>query len=175
MSDSDQPSRGSGPSPIPHSKVAGFSLAMDALDNPDCAAAVQKGGTVQSAQQGLNSENYIPWYAGVPSGSGNSTAAQTSGFTVMLNTSIFNDPENVTVASVTAAGATYSAANYVQAMVQYYGLNPALVTTTDFQAIILLHELGHSLGGLPSDSSALNQSLANTGTIINDCFSNLKM
>jgi hypothetical protein len=163
----------SGAKTIPHSQVPGFGLAMDALENPECAGAVQKGGTVASAQTGLNAEAYIAWYPGVPSAIGASTVAQTSGFTVMLNTTIFDDPENATVASTTAAGVTYGTGNLVQWMVSYYGLDASAVTTTDFQAIILLHELGHSLGGLPSDASSPGQSLVNTGTIIDDCFGSL--
>ena len=168
---------GGGAMIMPHSQIGGFSLAMDALDNPQCAGAVQPNGTPQSAQSGLNNEKYIAWYPGIPSSTGFSSVAETSGNTVKLNTAIFTDPENVTTASVTAAGPVYSTQNWVsglvQAMQEMFGLALSNVTTTDFQAIYLLHELGHSLGGLAGDSTSNNQSMVNTMTIIENCFPSL--
>jgi RHS repeat-associated protein len=173
-SDSDQSSHGpGGVTAIQHSNVPGFSFAMDALESSKCAPAVQHGGTPQSTQAGLNGETYLPWYPGVPPANGLSTVAETNGFNVYLNTTIFTNPENVIVASTTAAGSTDSTEDFVQELIQQFSLDASLVTATDFQAIFLLHELGHSLGGLPPDSTSDNQSLDNTGTIIADCFPTL--
>ena len=59
-------------------------------------------------------------------------------------------------------------------MAKTYGLDYSALTIADFQAIILLHELGHELDGLPSDATSPNQSVKNTGTIITDCFPDLQ-
>ena len=52
-------------------------------------------------------------------------------------------------------------------------MKPGL-TVAQFQAIFLLHELGHVLNGLPDDTN--NEGLSNLSnkTLINDCFPTLK-
>ena len=55
-----------------------------------------------------------------------------------------------------------------------FGLKSGSLDTSTYWAIYLLHELGHVVGGLPSDKNSVPQSLANTQGVVDNCFASLK-
>ncbi len=62
----------------------------------------------------------------------------------------------------------------VKTFTDYFKLDADKFTATDFQALVLLHELGHSLGHMLPDASNLNANVKNTQKVIDNCFKDLK-
>jgi hypothetical protein len=102
---------------------------------------------------------------------GKTTIAFTAGFKTELNANAFFDP--TLVPGVNADG-TPTTKNLLLTMANNYGLDYSKLSVSDFQTIILLHELGHSLGVLPDDADSGNQSGKNTQTVVDKCFQDVK-
>ncbi|MGD0620017.1 MAG: hypothetical protein ABSB67_20430 [Bryobacteraceae bacterium] len=45
-----------------------------------------------------------------------------------------------------------------------------LTSLAQVQAAVILHELGHATGALPSDANSDTASMGNTATVVKDCF-----
>ena len=50
-----------------------------------------------------------------------------------------------------------------------YSIGPYVGGTSQAQAIILLHELAHTIDAIPSDATSVRQSVENTNTILQNC------
>jgi hypothetical protein len=147
--------------------IAGWDTAMNALNNPECDQAIG-AGNVEVAQAALaNTPIYNTSSPGTTGSALNPGA--TPGYynpdsgAIYLN-QIFYDPTG-------NVGGPFTAISLLQ--LNLPAIADVNITAATYQALVLVHELGHVLGGLPSDAGDGEQSLANTMTIINSCFSYL--
>jgi len=89
------------------------------------------------------------------------TSAEVDGNTIYLATNFYNPASPIPGAVL---GLTPIGLLQIQTGI-------STIDAATYQAIVLVHELGHILGGLPDDSQG--GSSDNTKTIINACFSYL--
>ena len=74
---------------------------------------------------------------------------------------------------VTVCLLTVWLASGVSCVLNAYGLKADSLTADTFWGIFLVHELGHVWNGLADDTNNTPASIANTQTVINDCFGGL--
>lgn len=153
--------------------VPGLDEAMNRIGT-DCVKAFGTKITVSTANATLAKLKYFAADLGVANDQGY-TVARTNGYTVTLNGSIFFDPAHVSKQS----GGTTSTGSLLPNFANVFGLNSSKFTATDFQAIYLLHELGHSLGwgdDTPSPGQRFESSsnYQHTKDIVDDCFKDKK-
>lgn len=92
--------------------------------------------------------------------------AQARGGGIVVNSSVFLDP--------THAASNTGTINYLKIFEEAFaekGVKPGRITTEVFQAIYLLHELGHLTRKLQGDIGSMDGSLSNTVNVIWNCFS----
>src|SRR5262249_19485864 len=153
--------------------VQGLEVAKKAVDCATCARAV--GGSKASAHAVRAALEGLYLY-GLDLGSVRESAdafeinvAERRGKVVYLNCGdVFFSPANVPL--VLEGGETVSLLMYHERLI---GLVDGSLTAEKFQAIYLLHELGHVLRGLPRDFGKADLSFANTKTVIQKCFREL--
>jgi hypothetical protein len=171
-----------GPTAVDPTTIAGWQLTNELLNDQDCAEAL--GGVngedakmrlrmVNITQQttgfpgfGPATANPIPAPPGAPAGSCfdiSWTGARTNGTSIVLNTPVFFGATNV-VGTTGKDLLFWVGQQFTHAF-----------TVEQFQALILLHELGHVLSGLPGDlfpngTGNLIQSNANSEKVIEKCF-----
>jgi len=182
--DPDQEPVGGGGLPLLlHSRIAGFQEALNALDSPECAEAL---GAVngEAAKIALNNkdifldDSLVATAHPLPDGtvdiayqSGNVSpeGVETVSPTVFLNPSApIPGTAGVELPGIAGLGPH----NVLEVEQSVHNLKP--LTTEDFQAITLLHELGHLLGGLPTDRGDVMASERNTQKVIDNCLGFLK-
>jgi hypothetical protein len=147
--------------------IRGFEAARKALECEICAQAV--GGSRASARLVREALENLYVYSTELGDPFDITVAVRDGQSVHVNSGdVFFAPENVPVGL--GEGQTINLLEYHEALL---GLRKASLGTEDFQAIYLLHELGHVMGGLPRDFGAADRSLDNTRTVTRNCFQEL--
>jgi hypothetical protein len=162
--------------------AAGFDEAWFALStaSADCLKDIGGGATTAATEENqLMNTIYLVADLGVGNG-GSMTIAippkAQNGYSTITNTVVLNADAffNPTQAPSINQNGLATTQNLVLNMADSLGLSYSSLTIADFQAITLLHELGHELGGLPDDSKSSQQSVVNSKTIANDCFPDLK-
>lgn len=145
--------------------------------NPKCASAIGGGKYTQvQVENQLMNEQFTAKDLGIAVGAADGSSysylvATTVGNLVTLNGDVFFDPTQVTGQN---PDGTTTVINAVTGIANYYGLDLSKFGVADFQALYLLHELGHTLKGLLPDNGNSAQSLANNQTVIDNCFANDK-
>ncbi len=167
-----------GPIPIQH-KGPAFDTANNALDNPDCAKALGapspeaakaalQNALVQIRDLGAPVTTVEPQPDGGTIYRVTYNGGQTFGGVITLNWQTFVLPTTPLRGYLGLFGAPQ---NLLDVWKTEFGLNS--LTTEQFQAITLLHELGHVLNGLLPDTNNLSVAEANTRTVIEKCFPSL--
>ncbi len=89
--------------------------------------------------------------------------------TITFNADIFFNPTNVTE---TLPGGGTTTLNLLPAFAASFRLDPTKFTAADFQAVFLLHELGHieNSAAIKADLNDRDASLNNNKTVIDNCF-----
>jgi hypothetical protein len=164
---------------------AGFDDAWFRLTQGDCAQALNNQGlTDRQVINALMNETFVAEDLGVATGTVGAdgasqydySVATVLGSHVTLNGDIFFSPESVTVQLTDPSGSVSArTVNLVTSFALANGLNPATFSAADFQALFILHELGHTLGGLKSDAHGTpaqntQNSLDNDTTVLTHCF-----
>lgn len=153
--------------------LQGFETARKAIDCKACTQAV--GGRKANAQKVRAGLEMLYLYT-LDLGSVRESAdsfeirvAERRGNVVYLNCGdVFFAPANVPL--TLEGGEMVSLLQYHERLI---GLVDGSLTTEKFQAIYLLHELGHVLGGMTRDFGRADISFNNTKTVIQKCFREL--
>jgi RHS repeat-associated protein len=179
--DNDDDQGGGG---IPNSKkgIRGVATAVSRLTD-GCAAAL--GSTAVKATSTLEtatikdaalafSIKFTPTPDGGAVYSVDYLAGKTPGDgSIQLNDNpALSDPSSVYVGTSPDGRKVF--ANLLEGMETDYGLKAGSLNADLFWAIYELHELGHVLTGLKSDTDNKPLSMANTQTVIDNCFKDLK-
>ena len=169
-------SGGANPTPNSQKGIQGFNEAFEALQNPQCASAL--GATsVSAAVQGLQFGVNIDPNADL----GNDLAVDGTGHvygsilggTWVPGTNDINLNGDIGNPSAVLAGYNSGVAVYANVPMQIeslFSLPAGSIDNNTFWALMLLHEFGHFLGGLPIDGGDGDLSIQNTGTVLSDCF-----
>jgi hypothetical protein len=151
------------PGEILITELEGGGDAEKALQDPDCANAIANG-TPQAALSML--KDGIRIFAedgGVVTPQG-VRIARTDRFNVYVNANVFFDPRRA--AAVSGTG------DYLSVFAEQFHLDRSKLTAGNFQAIYLLHELGHLQGVFKNEGSD-EENFGNTTTVISHCFKEL--
>jgi len=148
--------------------VAGYRVAMDALDSQECAEAVGAVNGEDAKMRFRNAEILVDPSLPAPTTVliGKDTArleyqpAWTNGNDIFVNGNLFFAPDSTIFPSTRVS--------VLAAMMQEYGLRT--LTPAQAQAIWLTHELGHLTSAFGNDTDNVTLSRHYTTTVIQKCF-----
>jgi RHS repeat-associated protein len=161
-----------------NSAVPGFQLALSKLSQ-ECVDALsgKSNSSIPDAINMLNTALIVatdlgPYTSTDGNGAFSSPAYTPGGGIVYLNTSLFFNANQVFLPPSNLA---YVPQTLLQGILRDWGLTDLLdMSLEQFQALALLHELGHMLNGFPDDRNDLALGKAHNKKVIDNCFPNLR-